>query len=107
MDPTIAEIIKALVIGLPSFGLGFLAYRRSLKVDKVANQVGLSSETRAGTQQIILGLNDLVDNLQEDNKALREEAKYLLGRITTLIAECEEVKRQLNAFQRKYGDLPA
>lgn len=97
-------ILIALAAGIPSFLLGFLAYRRSVKVDAVAAQVSVSTDSRAGTQQIIEGLNSLVENLQEDNKALRDEARYLLQRISNLTEETNKLKAELDIFRKKYEE---
>jgi len=98
------ELIVAIWAGVTSIGLAYLTYRKSIKVDAVAAQASIGGESRAGTAQIIEGLNSLVDQLQEDNKDLREEARNLLIRIASLISESEDVRRRLMAFQRKYGD---
>lgn len=98
------QIWIALAAGLPSFLLGFLGYRQSRKVDAVAAQSGMASESRAGIEQVIQGLNGVIDNLQEDNTAFRDEVRYLTGRITEIITQCDEAKRQLNGLRRKYGE---
>lgn len=97
-------IIQAVLIGLPSFCLGYLAYRRSRKVDKVAEQSGIATETRAGTTQIIEGLNQLIDNLQEDNKAFREDIRHCGTRLDIIVKERDELRVRLNDMLRKYGD---
>lgn len=98
------DAVFALVIGLPSFLLGYLAYRRARKVDAVAAQSGVVTETRAGTAQIIEGLNQLINNLQDDNRVIREDLKYLTLRLDAIAKERDGFKRQLNRLQRKYGE---
>lgn len=98
------EIIQAIVIGLPSFALGYLAYRRSKKVDAVVEQSGIATETRAGTAQIIEGLNQLIDNLQDDNRSFREDIKYLTLRLDAISKERDELRQKLNQMMRKYGE---
>lgn len=111
------QVITALLIGLPSFLLGYLAYRRARKVDAVAAQSGVVTETRAGTAQIIEGLNLLVDQLQDDNRTHREDMRAVrddirdltlrLGEVSRerdeLRQERDELKRELARLQRKYG----
>ena len=98
------SVIQALLIGLPATMLGALAYRRSRKVDAVAEQSGVATENRAGTAQIIQGLNDLVSNLQTDNKVFREDIKYLDQRLDNLIAEREELRKEIARLRKKYGE---
>lgn len=80
----IHPVIQAILIGLPATILGILAYRRSRKVDAVAEQSGVATETRAGIAQIIQGLNDMIENLQEDNQVFRAEGKDWAVRIKNL-----------------------
>lgn len=84
--------------------LAYLAYRRSVRVDAISAQSGIVDATRAGTAQIIEGLNNLIDNLQEDNKAFREDLKYCSARLDGLIAERDGLKRELFRLRRKYGE---
>ena len=100
MDP----IIQAILIGLPATALGFLAWWRSRKVDAVAEQSGAVTETRAGTAQVIDGLNQLIDNLQDDNRLFREDIKYLTLRLDVIVKERDELRRELNRLNRKYGE---
>lgn len=98
------QAIYGLLIGLPSFLLGYLAYRRARKVDAVAAQSGVITESRAGTAQIIEGLNLLIDQLQDDNKTFRDDIKYLTLRLDAISKERDELRQQLTRLQRKYGD---
>lgn len=98
------QVITALLIGLPSFLLGYLAYRRARKVDAVAAQSGVMTESRAGTAQIIEGLNLLIDQLQDDNKTFRDDIKYLTLRLDAIAKERDQLRRELNRLQRKYGE---
>lgn len=104
MTPAAQQVVYGLVIGLPSFLLGYLAYRRSRKVDAVSAQSGIATETRAGTAQIIEGLNQLIDNLQDDNRLFREDIKYLTLRLDAISKERDELRRKLNRLNRLYGD---
>lgn len=98
------DVFKTLIIGIPSFLLGYLAYKRSKKVDKVTEQSGAITETRAGTQQVIEGLNSLLDNLQEDNTSFRADVRYLTDKLDTCYREREELKREVSRLKRKYGE---
>ena len=98
------QVIQAVVIGLPSFALGYLAYRRSRKVDAVAEQSGVATETRAGIAQIIDGLNKLIDQQQEDLVRLRDALGKSVSDALARDKECNEMRKQLNRLNRKYGD---
>lgn len=65
---------EALIIALvPSLTIGFLTYRVSRRKDAASEQSGVASNHRAGIDQAMKGLNDLVDQLQEQIKALRQD----------------------------------
>jgi hypothetical protein len=100
------QALYALVVALPSFLIGFLAYKRSVKVDAVAAQSGLSADSRAGAAQVIEGLNQLIDNLQEDNKEFREGIRYCTARFEAVALERDELRQRLAHLYRKYGDSP-
>ena len=81
---------------LSTFILGFIGYRRSKKADTVAEKAG-------AVEQIINGLNTLVDNLQEDNKILRENVKELRDALQNITEERDEIRRELRSLKIKYG----
>lgn len=93
-----------LAIGMPSFFLGYLAYRRSVRVDQISEQSGIATSTRAGTAQIIEGLNQLIDNLQDDNKNFRDDIKYLTLRLDQISNERDALKAELSRMHKMYGD---
>jgi hypothetical protein len=84
-------------------GLGFLAYRRSIHVDAVSTQSGIATDNRAGTAQIIDGLNKLIDNLQEDNQSFRDDLKQCAVRIEAISAERDVLRLELAKLRRLYG----
>lgn len=98
------EIVIALVAAVPAFLIGFLAYRRSIKVDKVSAQSGVASDQRAGTQQLIEGLNTLLDQAQETIKEDREVKKLLEARIEKFIVDLDACKAENARLRRKFGD---
>jgi hypothetical protein len=98
------QVAQALLIGLPSTILAYVTYKRARRVDSVAEQSGVAAESRAGTQQIIEGLNIIIDNLQEDNRQWREDAKYQADRSDARDKECNRVRFRLNAMIRKFGE---
>jgi hypothetical protein len=84
-------------------GLGYLAYRRSVKVDATTAQSGVATENRAGVAQIIDGLNQLIDNLQEDNVSFRADLKECAIRITAISKERDDLRLELAWLRRRYG----
>lgn len=84
--------------------LGWLSYRRSRQVDARSAQLGVTSETRAGTDQIIAGLNALIDQLQESESVKREDVRYLTARLDACIAGSEALKVELARLRKKYGN---
>jgi len=98
------EVIIAVWAGATSIILAYLTYRRSVKVDAVSAQAGMTDRSTAGTAQIIEGLNRLLDQVQEDNKDLRDEARGMLVRLAAQSAENDQMRRRLYRYSSKYGD---
>ena len=96
-------VLQALLIGLPATVLGFLAWWRSRRVDAIAEQSGAVTETRAGTAQIIEGLNQLIDNLQEDNAVVREGFRFLTQRLDEITKERDALRAEVAELRRRYG----
>lgn len=95
--------------------VGYLTHKRSLRVDKITEQSGVTTESRAGTAQIIEGLNQLIDNVQEDNQGFRDDlracaarldevTRYMSQRIEDVTRERDELTRKLNRMYRKHGN---
>jgi LPXTG-motif cell wall-anchored protein len=83
--------------GILSTGLlGWFGYRRSKKADSVAERAG-------AVEQIIGGLNTLVDNLQDDNKILRDNVKELRDALQAVTQERDEIRAELKALVRQHG----
>lgn len=101
---TMQQLLYALAAGIPALIIGILGYRRSKKVDAVAEQSGIATESRAGQAQVIEGLNKIIDNLQEDNQVGRDYAKYLITRLDLSDKEREDLRFKLTRMRRKYGD---
>lgn len=87
--------LVGLVVAVPSAALGYLGYRRSRHVDAVAEQAGVSSTQATSIGQVVDGLNALVGNLQEDNRALREHVKELNVKLDLIIQECRDLKAEI------------
>jgi ABC-type transporter Mla subunit MlaD len=79
-------IVIGVLVGMPSFLLGFLGYRRSQQADK-------ASESADAIGHIIDGLNALIDALQDDNRVLRRNADALQLRLSQAATELEKLKR--------------
>lgn len=95
MDRT--AILVALIGAAVSSIAAFFGYRRSKVVDATSAQSGVASNHRAGTQQVIEGLNDLLDQFQEENGRLRAEADIRATRIEALTLEVARLRK-------RYGD---
>lgn len=63
---TIDPIVSGLLVGAPTLVVGLLGILRAFKADRKTQQFN-------DTALVIKGLQEHVDNLQEDNKRLREE----------------------------------
>lgn len=91
--------------------VAYLGYRRSRRVDAVTEQSGVATETRAGTQQIIEGLNRLIDQVQDDNTGFRDDLKQCAARVEAIgvrlekvTAERDELRKDLARMVRLHGN---
>lgn len=105
--------IVTLVISLI---IPFLLYLRSRKVDKVAEQAGVSASSQAGTAQIIEGLNAMLENQQEETNLWRADFKdlrtYTTQRLDLMVQrldakdqEIGNLKHQLALMIRRFGTI--
>lgn len=96
--------IIGLIIGVPSFIIGILGYRRATKIDKATENAAVIAAQTGMQGQIIDGLNQWIDNLQDDNKSFREDLKHLTQRLTDCSKENEAIKKEMSRLYRKYGE---
>lgn len=103
------EIGKALIVGIPSFGLGYMVLRHAKHVDKVSAQAGAETQSQQGTIVAFDGLNKLIEKLEADNdnfradfiaQAARHEA--LIGRFEAIIATSTKCKAEVARLRKKY-----
>lgn len=102
MDRT--AIIVALVGATVSLVIGVLGHRRSKRVDATSAQSGLASTHQAGTAQILEGLNDLIDQLQEDTVTFRSDIRELVVRLDAVTAERDALRLEVARLRQKYGE---
>lgn len=89
-------IVVGLVVGVPTTLFGFKAYRRAEALDKAAlRQAEITAEGDA-VQRVIDGLDRLVDNLQADNREVRERVIDLRERLRRCNADYAELKRLMS-----------
>lgn len=91
MDP----IVVGVVVGLPATGLGWLGYRRSIRLDRLAVQAATIKEGGTTTQTIIDGLDRMIVRLQEDNRILRERIEDYSKQLRRVEDELRELKYSL------------
>lgn len=95
--------VVGLLIGIPSFLLGWLGYRRAVKVDKATENSAVIATQTGSVGQVIAGLNGLIENLQEDNQVWRENFKELSLKLAEVIKERDQIQKDYNALVKKYG----
>lgn len=97
-------LLVGLILAIPSTILGLLAYRRSRAVDKVTERTQEATTQSGSINQVISGLETLVENLQDDNKWLRERAERLQQNVQGLETEVGTLKKD---FRQKVQELEA
>lgn len=84
--------VVGLVLAIPATVLGYLGYRRSLKVDEAAKQAGIATSQSVSVGQAVDGLNRVIAALQEDNEILRKDVKDLRAGVELIQARLDVVE---------------
>jgi len=100
-EVTLQQALIGLVVSVPSVLLAYFGFRRSQKVDTIAQQAGIATNTKESIQQVIDGLNSLVDALQEDNKVLREKVLNLERKLDKVIEDCVALKAEVHDLSQQ------
>lgn len=91
--------VVGVIVAIPATAIGYIGYRRSVHNDKVAEEAAIATTQNTSIGQVIDGLNTIVFNLREDNKALREswreDVRELNLKVDELVDEVKDLKRQL------------
>lgn len=95
--------VVGLIIGIPTFILGWLGYRRAIKVDKSAENAAVIAAQTGSVGQVIAGLNQLIENLQDDNKVWRESFKEISVKLAEVIGERDDLQKECDALKKKYN----
>lgn len=90
------------IVGIPSLILGYLVYKQSQKVDKTTEQSGIANTQLTAVGQVLSGLNQLIDNLQTDNKELRENIKAIGIRLKEVIDERDTLIKEMDKLNKLY-----
>lgn len=105
------EFIIGFVSAVGGLLISLVALRKGFKADKVAEQVGVTDRSQAGTAKLFEDLNRLLDQTQEDNialrddaKGLRDEARAMLIQLKARDVEIGECRKRLYRYASKYGD---
>lgn len=91
-----ATTIVAGVGILSSFVLGYLGWKDAHKKDT-------ATQSNTAVEQVINGLNDLVNNLQGDNKTLRIQVKELGDALQTVTKERDQLREEVRQLHAQYG----
>lgn len=100
-----STLIVGLILGIPAFALGVAGLIRSFRVDKSTAKQAVDTARGSEVQQIIDGLNALVDNLQADNLITRESAQSLSARLIECGARLSECVKDRDDLRRQLDDL--
>ena len=89
---------------LVAAAVAYWGYKRGKRSDDVSEQSGINTANRAGTQQIIDGLNAFIDQLQEGSVVYRETIAYLEKRLVDCSMERDLAIKERDRMHRKYGE---
>lgn len=103
MEWTGTGLVIGLVGAAVSLTIGILGHRRSKQVDATSEQSGAASNHRAGTAQVLDGLNALIDQLQEDNTTFRADIKELVARLDAITVERDALRLEVARLKKLYG----
>lgn len=108
-------IVTGFALAIPATVISLLGLRRAYHNDKVTEQSGIVAGNATAVAQVISGLNQIIDNLQDDNRVFREEIKALTRnfreevkllnvRLEAVIKERDALRKECNFYITKYGD---
>jgi len=92
------QVMVGLALAIPSVLLGYLAYRRGVRSDRVVEQAGIATASTTSIGQVMDGLNAIISSLQGDNEVLRKGQAELRATI-------EEVEARLDVVEAGNYDL--
>lgn len=95
--------VAGLIIGIPASILGWLGYRRAVRIDKSTENAAIIAAQTGSIGQVITGLNQIIDNLQDDNKVWRESFKEISIKLAAVIEERDLLQKECAALKKKYG----
>lgn len=84
--------------------MGLLKFMQSRKVDAVSLQSGAASNHRAGTQQVIDGLNTLLNQYRESSDDDRDVIKLMEGRLDKYALDLDACRAENVRLREKYGE---
>lgn len=111
------QIIIGIVSTISGILIVWLGVIRSARVDKATERSAIIAAQTGSVGQVIEGLNQIIDNLQDDNKIGREEVRTWRKNFSELsikLAECAKERDQykserdvlqveLAALKKKYN----
>lgn len=100
MDPAITVALVGAVVSLTAARWGL---QHSKKVDAISARSGIADENRAGVEQLFKGSNDLIDQLQEENKRHLASATERQSRLDAMTMEVARLRRK---YGNGNGDTP-
>lgn len=95
--------VLLLLGAIPGFTLGILGYWRSRQVDKATEKTEFILAQSTAVQQVISGLNQLIDALQQDNKELRENIKIIAIKLSEVVNERDLLVKETGKLKDKYN----
>ena len=83
--------------------IAWWGHLKSKRVDAISAQSGIAANGRAGTAQILEGLNTLIDQLQEDYQGARNDIVHLRDRLQVVAAERDALTLEVARLRKRYG----
>lgn len=96
-------IIIGVVSTISGILIAWLGLRRSSMVDKATERSAIIAAQTGSVGQVIEGLNQIIDNLQDDNKIWRESFKDISIKLAEITKERDLLKNELYSLKKKYN----
>lgn len=91
--------IVGLIIAAPASILGFLGWWRSRGMDEAAKVVAVEAERTTRGAEAREDLESIIDNLQADNKVLRDHQTRMEQRIEAIQERLDEIRAENRALR--------
>jgi hypothetical protein len=104
---TLSQAGAGLVVAIPSLILAYFGYKKSQKIDNLAERAGIAKESSITTGQVLESLDAIILRISEDNAQLRIQVTALRERLDGQDALIAALRSEVASLLRRNGSRGA